>query len=211
MKTHIAARTDALQRGMCNYSYGNIENRQMTVNNSMPEINNTKSHSLRGWQVPFGIGVFLTIASGIAYFVAFPPVDAKTERAAKLMGSDPRDLQKVTRLNDSVRESVASYSEISNKDWRDLVTAFNSKDENIQNEATSAMMFLGNSSHRDEILKMVRPRLNAENVFVQLNALTLLRRFNDSSWRTEAEKRSVSTDKDLSEVATGMLEAGDIK
>jgi len=58
---------------------------------------------------------------------------------------------------------------------------------------------------------MVRPRLQAENVFVQMNAVTLLRRFKDPSWRTEAEKRSKGTDKDMREMATGMLELGDIK
>lgn len=162
-------------------------------------------------KIPFIIGILICIIVVAGYRIFSPPVDARTARIAKLMEADPRTIQKLDQLTDSVRSASKSSTSISEKQWRDLVSAFNNPNENIQNEAMSAMMFLGNSSHRNEIIAMVQPRLEAKNVFVQLNAVTLLRRYKDPSWRFEAEKRTKSSDKDMREIATGMIESGDIK
>lgn len=171
---------------------------------------NANASKQLNWKTPFVIGIAVTAVIGVSYRIFFPPVNARTTRMARVLKIDPHRQQRSEQLREEAQQTASKKTELSEAQWRELVANFNDPNESLKIQTISTMMFLGKTKRRDTVITMVRPLLE-KSPMLQVSSLTLLRRFNDPSWHIEAQKRKDSTDKYLSQMASAMLEQGDIK
>jgi hypothetical protein len=100
---------------------------------------------------------------------------------------------------------------LSESDWQKVVTVFQDPNVKIHQEAIGVMMSMSHSPRRNQILALVKPQLNSPDLGVEVNALTLLWKFNDPSWRSEALKRQNRPEERMRLCVEDILSKGDVK
>lgn len=157
------------------------------------------------WKIPLALGIVLPFLFWFVLRIVNPPVDANTQRIAKVLGADPSTLREVWQLG----EKAENKGEISSKEWQRLNAL--SRTAPLRYEAVAVMMKMPKSSHRQDILTTVYPRLQSKEGVLQAQALILLWRFKDPRWHTEALSRRNHPDKDVRTIARTILSKGDRK
>lgn len=144
------------------------------------------------WALPFFCGIALTVVGWAYWQKTHPPIDPLFVRLAKETNSNPYDVSDANALL-----GETGRGELSDERWSRLKELFESPSLEVKTTATAAMMGLDRSRHRGEVIAMVKPLLQNPDWRTQNQALILLRRFDDPSWRAEATKRLTSPDEQI--------------
>lgn len=158
------------------------------------------------WKTALLIGACLPLLARLIIRLVNPPVPEGAVRVAKLFGAEPRIVEESEQLIFTADEKGT----LSDKEWKQLKGFFYSKNDHIRKYAVSAMMSMGKSKYRREILTITRPLL-LDKPLLQRSAVLLLWRLNETEWRTQAVARRNHEDKDLRELAQNLLTRGDLK
>jgi hypothetical protein len=124
-----------------------------------------------------------------------------------MLGYDPREYNMIFGL----LGKADHQGNLSESDWQKVVTVFQDPNVKIHQEAIGVMMSMSHSPRRNQILALVKPQLNSPDLGVEVNALTLLWKFNDPSWRSEALKRQNRPEERMRLCVEDILSKGDVK
>ncbi len=163
----------------------------------------------RRWLPYFIAGIACVLAVWGVVRILYPPLDPKEVSIARRFGVNPRDFSDSDRLDTQIKGG-----EVSDADWSRMVQLFHepaSRDPGnvVQSSAVDAMMQLSRSKHRAEILAMTRPLLQNPDEIMRGDALGLLWKFHDPSWRPEAVQMLNDPDTNVRTLALALLKHGD--
>lgn len=147
------------------------------------------------WLLPLLLGALFPIAWWI-YSANRQAEMVGGVKAMTLEAIAHRDSIPVEDYKDSFRllSKTSREHDLNAADWRRLLELFNHKDAEVRRTILGAMMRLPKSSHRQEVLSLVRPLLQSDNSGEVTAAMMLLWKFHEPDWEQQVISRRNSTD-----------------
>lgn len=164
-----------------------------------------KPLTYKNWRIPLLGGFLLPILLWGCLRLIYPPINPEVVAAARRLGIEPRIYNDVSNM----LEKAEKAQDIPEPDWLRLKHYLSDPNVNLQNEVLGVFSLMRRSAHRDEIRDVGRRYVNGNQQELKVEALIVLWKLKDPTWRNEAMKMANTQDAQDREVITHMLAKGE--